>query len=81
MLGFFFGSASDAAEDIEGAVIVIPSIVESVPKSSYDMIKAAMGQYEDFGSVLTSGADVDELESFKKDPPDYGKGDASPQKK
>jgi pilus assembly protein CpaC len=81
VLGFFFGTASDAEENIEGAVIVIPSIVESVPQSSYDMIKAAMGQYEDYGSVLTGGADVDEVESYKKDPPDYGKGDSSPKKK
>jgi pilus assembly protein CpaC len=66
VFGIFFGSHSDAEEDVEGAVFIIPSVVESVPKGSYDMVKAAMEQYEDYSG------DIDAVNSFSKAPPAYG---------
>jgi pilus assembly protein CpaC len=67
VLGILFGTHSDAEEEVEGAIFIIPSVVESVPKSSYDMIKAAMEQYDDFSG------DMDDVDSYKKEPPDYGR--------
>ncbi len=72
VLGVFFGSHGDAKEEIEGAVFIIPSIVESVNQSSYDMVEAAMAQFEEYDG------DMDDVDAFKKPPPDYkgtkGKG-------
>jgi pilus assembly protein CpaC len=66
VLGVFFGSHSDTDEDVEGAVFIIPSVVESVPKGTYDMVKEAMAQYE----AYTGG--IDDVNSFSKAPPAYG---------
>jgi pilus assembly protein CpaC len=75
VLGIFFGSHSDAEEEVEGAVFIIPSVVESVPKGSYDMVKAAMEQYESYSG------DIDDVNSFSKAPPAYGnEGAAAPPK-
>jgi hypothetical protein len=45
------------------------------------MIEAAMEQWEDFGSVLTGSGDMDDVESYKKNPPDYGRGGSAPKKR
>lgn len=66
VLGVFFGSHSDQEEEIEGAVFIVPSVVESVPKASYDMVKEAMTQYEAYSG------DIDEVNAFPKAPPAYG---------
>jgi pilus assembly protein CpaC len=75
VLGLLFGSHSDAEEEIEGAVFIIPSVVESVPKSSYDMVKAAMEQYDDYSG------DLDDVDPYPKDPPDYGRNGAGVRKR
>ncbi len=68
VLGALFGTVSDAWEDVEGAIFVIPSVVESVPRSSYDIVKEAMDQYDDY-----SGS-IDKMKSFPHAPPDAGDG-------
>lgn len=68
VLGVLFGSHQDAAEDVEGAVFIIPSIVESIPKSSYDLVQEALRQYGDYSG------DLDDVNSYPKDPPAYGQG-------
>jgi pilus assembly protein CpaC len=65
VLGVLFGTHNDAKEDIEGAVFIIPSVVESVAKSSYDMVGAALRQYNDYSG------DLDDVDAFKKPPPNY----------
>jgi pilus assembly protein CpaC len=67
VLGVFFGTHSNQEEEIEGALFIIPSIVESVTKSSYDMVEAAMAQYEEYSG------DYDDVDAYKKPPPDYEK--------
>lgn len=66
VLGVFFGSHSDAEDEVEGAIFIIPSVVESVPKGTYDMVKEAMAQYEQY-----SGG-IDDVNAFSKAPPAYG---------
>ena len=70
VFGVLFGSHSDQEEDLEGAVFIIPSVVESVPKSSYDMVKEAMQQYDGFSG------DMDDVNSYQKAPPAYQEGGA-----
>jgi pilus assembly protein CpaC len=70
VLGVLFGTHGDQKEEVEGAVFIIPSIVESVTKSSYDMVEAAMSQYEEYDG------DYDDVDAYKKPPPAYRKGDS-----
>ncbi len=65
VLGALFGGHSNTEEEIEGAVFIIPSIVESVPRKAHDIVESAMTQYEDY-----SGA-IDEVRSFAPSPPAY----------
>jgi pilus assembly protein CpaC len=65
VLGIFFGTHFNQADDVEGAVFIIPSIVESAPVT--DIVKTALAQYEDYSG------DIDEVNSYPKDPPSVGK--------
>ena len=73
VLGLLFASHSNSVQETEGAVFVIPSVVEAISKRSFDMVDAAMRHYDDYGSSLTGGADVDDVHSFAHDPPSYVK--------
>ncbi|AKT36524.1 type II and III secretion system protein family protein [Chondromyces crocatus] len=76
VLGVLFGSHSDNQEEVEGALFIIPSVVESVPRASYDMVKAAMDQYEEYSGGIAT------VNSFSKTPPAYGSsGPPAPAKK
>jgi pilus assembly protein CpaC len=63
VLGVLFGAHNNQAEDIEGAVFIIPSIIETVPRSAVEVIKNALSQFKDYSG------DVDQVESFNKTPP------------
>ncbi len=63
ILGLLFGSQRKAAEDIEGAVFIIPSVIETVPRSSLEVIKNALGTYDDY-----SGG-IDKVDAYNKTPP------------
>ena len=63
VLGVLFGAHNNATEDAEGALFIIPSIIETVPKSAVEVIKNALSQFKDFSG------DVDQVESFNKTPP------------
>jgi pilus assembly protein CpaC len=63
VLGVLFGAHNDQKEDVEGAVFIIPSVIETVPKSAVDVIKNALSQFKDYSG------DVDQVESFNKTPP------------
>jgi pilus assembly protein CpaC len=64
VLGVLFGSLSNASEDVEGAVFIIPSVVDSVPRAKYDIVKEALDQYEDYSGSIKS------VKTYQKDPPD-----------
>jgi pilus assembly protein CpaC len=63
VLGVLFGAHENETDDIEGAVFVVPSIIETVPKSAVEVIKNALSQFKDYSN------DIDEVESFNKTPP------------
>jgi pilus assembly protein CpaC len=63
VLGVLFGSLSNDSEDVEGAVFVIPSVVESVPRGQYDIVKEALDQYDDYSG------DIKSVKTYQKAPP------------
>jgi len=63
ILGLLFGSHQDDQHDVEGAIFIIPSIIETVPKSAVEVIKNALTAYEDYSG------DVDRVDSYNKTPP------------
>ena len=63
VLGLLFGKHSDVSEDIEGAIFIVPSIIETVPKSSIEVIKNALSTYDEFSGEL------EKVDSFNKTPP------------
>ncbi|HTE47721.1 MAG TPA: hypothetical protein VK636_20935, partial [Gemmatimonadaceae bacterium] len=65
LLGLLFGSHTNSEAEIEGAVFIVPSIVESVPRRAYDIVDAAMKQYDDY-----SGG-IDNVSAYSKTPPNY----------
>jgi pilus assembly protein CpaC len=69
VLGILFGTHSNQEEELEGAVFIIPSVVESVPKASFDIIKDALEQYQEFDG------DMDEVNTHQKTPPAYDAGE------
>ena len=67
VLGLLFASHTNAVLETEGAVFVVPSVVEAIPKRSFDMVDAAMRHYEDWQG------EIDEARSYTHDPPSYVK--------
>ena len=69
VLGILFGTHSNQEEELEGAVFIIPSVVESVPKATFDILKDALEQYQDFDG------DLDDVNTYQKTPPAYNTGE------
>ncbi len=62
ILGLLFGSHGDAEQDVEGAIFVVPSIVESIPKGAQELIDEAMASYKSYhGSI-------DDVSTWEKNP-------------
>jgi pilus assembly protein CpaC len=68
VLGVLFGTHANQEEEIEGAVFIIPSVVESVPKGTFDILKDAIEQYQQFDG------DMDDVNTYQKTPPAYDSG-------
>ena len=67
LLGPLFGGHTASTTEVEGAVFIIPSIVEGTRRRSFDMVGEAMKQYADYTG------DIDEAKSYEHTPPDYVK--------
>lgn len=74
ILGLFFGSESSQREDVEGAVFIIPSVVESLPRDSLEMVNSAMSQFEEYSG------DIEAINAYNKRPPMSGPGGARKRK-
>ena len=75
VLGVLFGALQNNSEDVEGAVFIIPSVVESVPKAQYDIVKEALDQYDDYSG------DIRSVKTYQKTPPDEGAPPGPPAEK
>ena len=62
LLGILFGSHGDSKEEVEGAIFVVPSVIESIPKGAQEIIDEALAQYESFSG------DMDDVNAWEKDP-------------
>ncbi len=65
VLGLLFGSHSNNEDEVEGAVFIIPSVVDTAPRRSHDIVDAAMKQFEDYSGKM------DNVASFTATPPAY----------
>jgi pilus assembly protein CpaC len=62
VIGVLFGSHKNAWEEVEGAIFVVPSVIESVPKSARQIIDETLEQYEEFAG------DMSEVKTWEQDP-------------
>lgn len=72
ILGVLFGSTTSAQEEIEGAIFIIPSIVEAPTKQGIDLVRSARSQYDEFKG------DVALVNAYDKEPPVSGKPPVEP---
>jgi pilus assembly protein CpaC len=63
ILGALFGSTSDTKSDIEGAIFIVPSVIESAPENATELIEGAAAQYDRFDG------DMRGVSSFDPRPP------------
>ncbi len=63
VLGVLFGSHSDASEDTEGAIFIIPSVIEHIPQANMELINHTLAEYEDFSG------DIDKVHTYSRRPP------------
>jgi pilus assembly protein CpaC len=66
VLGLLFGGHTNNEAEVEGAVFIIPSVVDSVPKRAHDIVGAAMASYEAYSG------NIENIASFHHLPPAYG---------
>jgi pilus assembly protein CpaC len=62
ILGVLFGGHSDQEEEVEGAVFVVPTVIESVPQGVSELVNEALTQYDAYTGNMK---DVD---AFDQDP-------------
>jgi pilus assembly protein CpaC len=65
VLGLLFGSHTNEEDEVEGAVFIIPSVVDTAPRRSHDIVGTAMKQYEEFSG------NIGNVTSFNAQPPAY----------
>lgn len=65
VLGLLFGSHSNQEAEVEGAVFIIPSIVDAVSKKTHDIVGTAMSSYEAYTGT------IDGVKSFDHEAPSY----------
>jgi pilus assembly protein CpaC len=68
ILGALFGSTDNESNEVEGAIFVLPGIVESVPVQASELIDQALHEYEDYDG------DLDDVQPTKKMPGFAGQG-------
>ena len=62
ILGFLFGSHTESSIQSEGAIFVVPSVVQSVPAKSAELVDLAIQKFKDFDG------DIDEVRSYDRTP-------------
>jgi pilus assembly protein CpaC len=62
LLGVLFGSHGDQQEEVEGAIFVVPSVIESIPKGAQEVLDGALQDYQDFSG------DLNDVNAWDKNP-------------
>jgi pilus assembly protein CpaC len=63
VFGVLFGSHQDSRSEVEGAIYIVPSVLESIPTASLDLIDAAVKTFDDFSG------DLEHARAFDHRPP------------
>ncbi len=63
VIGLLFATHAQEKQETEGAVFIVPSVVDTVPKSAIELINNALMTYKEFSG------EVDYLDTFPKTPP------------
>lgn len=63
VLGVLFGTHGHDRADTEGAVFIVPSIVDTVPKSALELINNAMTTYKEYSG------EIEYVDTYPKTPP------------
>jgi pilus assembly protein CpaC len=63
VLGLLFGSHGNDKQEVEGAVFIVPSIVDTVPKSALELINNTLSTYRDFAG------EIEYVDTYPKSPP------------
>jgi pilus assembly protein CpaC len=63
ILGILFGTNRYDSAEVEGSIFIVPSVIETVPKSALEMIRNAMSTYKDYAG------DIENVDAFPKQPP------------
>ena len=63
VIGLLFATHGQEKQDVEGAIFIVPSVVDTVPKSAIEMINNALGTYKDFQG------DIEYIDTYPKTPP------------
>ncbi|MCA9587802.1 MAG: pilus assembly protein N-terminal domain-containing protein [Myxococcales bacterium] len=63
VLGLLFGSHRQEKAEVEGAVFIVPSVVDTVPKSALELINNAMSTYKEYSG------EIEYVDAYPKAPP------------
>lgn len=69
ILGVLFGTNSRADANTEAMLLIVPTVVEAVPRAQADRIQEALRIYERYGSI--GGPGLGDIELFEPSPPGY----------
>jgi len=62
VLGVLFGSHADDRQEVEGAIYVVPSVIDSIPKGAAELLDEALAGYSEFSG------DLDDVNTWEKNP-------------
>jgi pilus assembly protein CpaC len=62
LIGVLFGSHGDTQEEVEGAIFVVPSVIESIPKGAQEVLDDAMRDFKEYSGNL------DKVNTWDKNP-------------
>lgn len=63
VLGLLFGSHAQDKQETEGAVFIVPSVVDTVPKSAIELINNTMAVYREYTG------EIEYVDAYPKTPP------------
>jgi pilus assembly protein CpaC len=52
VLGLLFGTHGNSEQEVDGAILVVPSVVESVPKGARELLDESLARYESYSGNL-----------------------------
>lgn len=83
IIGVLFGSQRNSSEETEGAVFIVPSVVEPTAKPAIELVNETLKQYEDWSGTPVIGKPIPNVypkAPNKFEPPDSLPPPATPKK-